>query len=54
MTKEIILTKIYATDRNFIELMKRRLKEKSYADTINRLLKEFRRHKLHLDMEVGR
>lgn len=52
MTKEIVLAKIYVKDRNFLESLKRRLRKKSIADTLETILKTFRRTKLHLDLEV--
>jgi hypothetical protein len=42
---------ILPQDRNFIESMKRRLNLKTNSQTLHAILKEFKKHKLHLDME---
>lgn len=50
--KEIkVPAKIYETDRNWLEMMKRRLKMKSYADVIKSLRKIVAKHKLHEELK---
>ena len=52
MTKEIVPVKLYLSDRNFLEKIKRDLKLKSLAEAQNELTKLFRINKLHLDLKL--
>ena len=48
---EITSAKIYVSDRNFIESIKRKLKLNSNPDAISSLVKLFKQNKLHLDLK---
>jgi len=51
MVNEVTPAKIYVSDRDFLEKIKRKLKLKSIAEAQHRLILLFKKNKLHLDLK---
>ncbi len=48
--EDLVSMKIYESDRNFLEELKRKLKLKSLGDAQHKLIELFNKNKLHLDL----
>ena len=51
MKEQIKTVKMYESDRNWLEKLKRRLRKKSFQDTFRAIRKTFTKHKLDYDIE---
>jgi len=54
MVEEKVPVKLYLTDRNFLEELKRKLKLKSLGDAQHKLVALFKKNKLHLDLKQNK